>query len=95
MLFFHYNNYFRCIPQCSLKYTKVPTFTNASFNECELCHEGCKSGCQGPSDTECFSCKFTLIQNGISKCVTKCPINMYPDNNKKCQPCYKHCSGNL
>ncbi|CAD5119525.1 DgyrCDS8125 [Dimorphilus gyrociliatus] len=82
----------KCISSCSIAVTKIPTYTNNTAQECRQCHEGCKDGCSGPEDTECDSCILTLKVFGLSKCVKKCPTNMYPDNNSECQPCYEYCT---
>ncbi|KAL4481737.1 hypothetical protein ABPG74_007826 [Tetrahymena malaccensis] len=84
-----------CVTQCQ---TNEFIFVNSALpqNECHQCDDSCLT-CQGPSKTDCLTCKNNCYLDYTSKlCVAQCQSNQYQSNNPAtgqimCMPCGQGC----
>lgn len=82
-----------CVPACP-----PGTFESPGGTDCLRCNAGCddRLGCFGPGPHECIECaagSFSIITNNLTRfsCVAACPVGMYPDAARQCQPCHPEC----
>ncbi|XP_072167350.1 proprotein convertase subtilisin/kexin type 5-like [Diadema setosum] len=76
----------KCSAECSDGYIPEPR-----SRQCQQCHPSCKT-CSGTFDS-CTSCDedYFLYDALDNLCVTQCPSDMYPTQEKTCQLCHADC----